>query len=253
MPSTSRADTHRLPREPQRITLGQSVRDDASWLLKTMLAAFVLLAVGSALIGRIYVIPSGSMEPTLHGCQGCNGDRIAVEKVSYYFADPKPGDVVVFEGEPSWNTTYELQRSHNVFIRGLQNLFAAAGLIQGDANILVKRVIATEGQTVSCQAGDPGIMVDGQARTEPYVLQPPQNPISPETGSLACGGDYFGPVTVPEDHIWVMGDNRTNSADSRAHLGDAEQGTIPVDNVRGKVRAIVMPLSRIGTVEHAHA
>lgn len=227
------------------------------WLVETLLIVVAVLAVVGLVqntIGRQYVIPSASMEPTLHGCQGCTGDRIFVEKVSYYGdKHPEPGDVVVFKGTDSWNGTYTSPRSDNPTIHKIQDVLSYISLTPPDENTLVKRVIAKGGQTVSCQAGDPGIMVDGQARTEPYVLQPPQNPISPETGSLACGGDYFGPVTVPEDHIWVMGDNRTNSADSRAHLGDAEQGTIPVDNVRGKVRAIVMPLSRIGTVEHAHA
>ena len=63
-----------------------------------VVAGFVLLVLLQALVGRMYVIPSASMEPTLHGCAGCKNDRIAVQKVSYYFTDPKPGEVVVLKG-----------------------------------------------------------------------------------------------------------------------------------------------------------
>ena len=215
-----------------------------------VVAGFVLLVLLQALVGRMYVIPSASMEPTLHGCPGCKNDRIAVQKVSYYFTDPKPGEVVVFEGPESWNNEFEVNRSHNIFVRGAQNALAAVGLLPNGENILVKRVIATGGQTVSCQAGDPAVMVDGRPIDQSFVLDPPEIPVDPSVGSRECGGEYFGPVTVPEGNLWVMGDNRTNSLDSRAHLGDHLQGTVPVDNVRGRVEAIILPLSRWGGVEH---
>ncbi|AWB85097.1 signal peptidase I [Corynebacterium liangguodongii] len=198
-------------------------------------------------IGRMYVIPSGSMEPTLHGFHG-SGDRVAVEKVSYYFSDPEPGDVVVFKGTDSWNASYVSNRSDNPLVAGLQTVGSWVGLVPPDENNLVKRIIATGGQTVSCQEGDPAVMVDGRPIEQSYTLQPPENPIDPLTGSQACGGAYFGPVTVPEGHYFMMGDNRTNSLDSRAHMGDPLQGTIPKENLRGKVAAIVFPLGRAGGV-----
>lgn len=206
----------------------------------------VFMIVIQALIGRIYLIPSQSMEPTLHGCAGCTGDRIFVQKVSYYFSDPEPGDVVVFKGTDSWNSGFITNRSDNPVVRGLQNLGSTVGLIPPDENDLVKRVIATGGQTVQCLAGDPGVMVDGAKVDDSYTLQPTQYPINPATGSQECGGEYFGPIQVPAEHLFMMGDNRTNSADSRYHLGDEHQGTIPVDNVKGKVSFIVFPLSRFG-------
>ena len=212
-------------------------------------AGFAILVLIQALVGRMYVIPSGSMEPTLHGCPGCSNDRIAVQKVSYYFSDPRPGDVVVFEGPDSWNNSFSVERSDNVLLRGAQNLVASTGLLPNGENILVKRVIATEGQVVSCQAGDPAVMVDDKPIAQDYVLDPPEIPIDNAVGSQQCGGEYFGPVQVPADSLWVMGDNRSNSLDSRAHLGDMLQGTIPVANVRGKVEAVVLPLSRMGKVE----
>nr|VDG63362.1 Signal peptidase [Streptococcus thermophilus] len=201
-------------------------------------------------VGRVYLIPSASMEPTLHGCEGCNGDRIFVEKVSYYFSDPEPGDIVVFEGTDSWNTNYVSNRSDNPIVAGLQQLGSYVGLVAPDENDLVKRIVATGGQTVSCQAGDPAVMVDDEPIDQSYILQPHANPIIGDEASEACGGNYFGPLTVPDDHVFVMGDNRTNSLDSRAHMGDQFQGTIPEENIRGKVSFIILPLTRIGPVNN---
>ena len=217
--------------------------------LAPVIGGFVLLVLLQAFVGRMYVIPSASMEPTLHGCTGCDNDRIAVQKMSYYFHDPDPGDVVVFEGPESWNTEFEVQRSDNVLVRGAQNALASVGLLPNGENILVKRVIATEGQTVKCEEGDSAVMVDGAPIDQSFTLDPPEIPVDPGSGSQACGGEYFGPVTVPEGNMWVMGDNRTNSLDSRAHIGDHLQGTVPVDNVRGKVEAVVLPVSRFGGID----
>ncbi|MDK4329434.1 signal peptidase I [Corynebacterium accolens] len=217
--------------------------------LAPVIGGFVLLVLLQAFVGRMYVIPSASMEPTLHGCTGCDNDRIAVQKMSYYFHDPAPGDVVVFEGPESWNTEFEVQRSDNVLVRGAQNALASVGLLPNGENILVKRVIATEGQTVKCEEGDSAVMVDGAPIDQSFTLDPPEIPVDPGSGSQACGGEYFGPVTVPEGNMWVMGDNRTNSLDSRAHIGDHLQGTVPVDNVRGKVEAVVLPVSRFGGID----
>lgn len=207
-----------------------------------------LMFVIQTFLGRLYVIPSASMEPTLHGESG-SGDRILVQKVSYYFSDPEPGDVVVFKGTDSWNTGFVSNRSNNTFIRGMQEVGSWVGLVPKDENTLVKRIIAEGGQTVSCQAGDPAVMVDGSPIDQSYVLNPPTYPVDPTTGSDACGGDFFGPLTVPEGHYFMMGDNRTNSLDSRAHMGDELQGTIPRENFRGKVSAVVFPLSRLGGVD----
>ncbi|SER40512.1 signal peptidase I [Corynebacterium cystitidis] len=214
-----------------------------------IVVTFAIIFVLQAFVGRIYLIPSASMEPTLHGCEGCTGDRIFVEKVSYYFSEPKAGDVVVFEGTDSWNQGFVSQRSDNGVVRGLQKLGSYVGLVAPDENNLVKRIVATGGQTVSCQEGDPAVMVDGQAIDQSYTLQPPTYPVNPETGSQACGGDYFGPIQVPEDHYFMMGDNRTNSLDSRYHIGDPHQGAIPEENLRGKVQLIILPLGRFGAVE----
>lgn len=230
----------------------QGEKKQMHWLLETLLvivAVLVVVGLFQNFIGRQYVIPSGSMEPTLHGCEGCTNDRIFTEKISYYGSDPEPGDVIVFEGTEDWNMMYTSPRSDNPVLHTIQDVLSFVSLAPPDENTLVKRVIATGGQTVSCQAGDPAVMVDGKPIDQSYIQQPAIYPVDPSTGSEECGGQYFGPITVPEDHLWMMGDNRTASADSRYHIDDAYQGTIPVENVRGKVMFVFFPFGRIGGID----
>lgn len=227
------------------------------------LAVLTVLALAAyyivlTFVARPYLIPSESMEPTLHGCAGCTGDRIVVDKVSYRFGAPHPGDVVVFRGPPNWNLGYQSIRSDNPALRTLQNALSVIGFVPPDENDLVKRVIAVGGQTVQCRVNT-GLTVDGKRLDEPY-LDPATLGRDPLTDP--CLGPEFGPVTVPEGKLWVMGDNRTHSADSRAHCenspdflqtrvfctGDPEDGTVPVANVIGKARIIAWPPGRWGGV-----
>ncbi len=212
--------------------------------------AAVITALVVTFIGRPYVIPSQSMEPTLHGCAGCTGDRIYVQKMSYYFGDPKPGDVVVFVGPTDdWNKHYKSIRSQNTVVRGLQNFLSFFGLVPPDENDLVKRVIATGGQKVECCDAQGRILVDGKPLDEPYVkFNNPFDPAHPDV-PFNAGGRAFGPITVPNGNLWVMGDNRAESADSRYHQKDELQGTVPVDDVRGKAVFKIWPLGRIGSVK----
>lgn len=152
-------------------------------------------------VGRVFLIPSVSMEPTLHGCTGCTGDRIVVDRVSYRFDNPQAGDVVVFKGPESWNDGYRSTRSDNPVVRGLQGLGSVVGLVPPDENDLVKRVIAVRGQTVQCQTDDDGLKMDGNTLTEPYIDR------GLSGNNTLCQGIYFGPITVTEGNIWVMGDN----------------------------------------------
>jgi signal peptidase I len=222
--------------------------------------ALVLYYVMLTFVARPYLIPSESMEPTLHGCTGCTGDRIMVDKLTYRFSSPEPGDVIVFKGPPNWNISYKSIRSDNPAVRWVQNALSFVGFVPPDENDLVKRVIAVGGQTVQCRI-DTGLTVDGKRLNEPYLNfktmdVPPDNPYA------ACLGNEFGPVKVPDGRLWVMGDNRTHSADSRAHCantadaqrgllctGDPTAGTVPADNVIGKARFIAWPPSRWGGVD----
>jgi signal peptidase I len=198
-----------------------------------VLTALVLTFLIQTFLARVYVIPSASMEPTLHGCPGCTNDRVLVDKLSYRFGDPRPGDVVVFRGTDSWGSEFVSQRSDNVLVRGLQQAGSVIGLAPPDERDFVKRVIAVGGQTVKCCDKQNRVMVDGTSLTEPYAVFIGQEP-----------QEEFGPVTVPPGSLWMMGDNRNNSADSRRHVADQRAGTVPVSNVIGKARVIVLPVSR---------
>ena len=220
--------------------------------------ALVLYYVMLTFVARPYLIPSESMEPTLHGCNGCTGDRIMVDKVTYRFSTPEPGDVIVFKGPPNWNVGYKSIRSDNAAIRAVQNALSFVGFVPPDENDLVKRVIAVGGQTVECRA-DSGLTVDGKPLKEPYLNA---QTMMADPLVYPCLGNEFGPVKVPDGRLWVMGDNRTHSADSRAHCtstpadaqkgilctGDPMTGTVPVSNVIGKARFIAWPPSRWGGV-----
>ena len=130
--------------------------------------ALVLYYVMLTFVARPYLIPSESMEPTLHGCPGCTGDRIMVDKVVYRFSSPEPGDVIVFKGPPNWNIGYKSIRSDNTAVRWVQNALSFVGFVPPDENDLVKRVIAVGGQTVECRANT-GLTVDGKRLDEPYL------------------------------------------------------------------------------------
>ncbi|WP_307849435.1 signal peptidase I [Qaidamihabitans albus] len=203
-----------------------------------IVVALVLAFLIQQFLARVYMIPSGSMEETLHGCPGCTPDRILVDKVTYDFTDPGPGDVVVFRGPDAWlEGEPPAQTSSNGVAQFFQSIGSAFGLAPPDERDFVKRIIATGGQTVECCDDKNRVLVDGQPLDEPYIHWEGA-PVQRD----------FEPVTVPEGTVWVMGDNRNNSSDSRYQGGGGENGAVPVANIIGKARFIVLPPTRWGTV-----
>jgi signal peptidase I len=229
----SAAPGRRGRRHEQEAKKGSLLRE----LPVLLLIAFVLALLVKTFLVQAFFIPSGSMERTLHGCPGCTGDRVLVNKVPYWFGEPEPGDIVVFEGPESWSPEVDVQEPGNWFSSGLMWLGRAIGVAPPSEDDFVKRVIATGGQTVQCCDPEGRVTVDGQPLDEPYVFE--DTPLESRV---------FGPVTVPEGRLWVMGDHRSASADSKAHVGDEWSGTVAVDDVVGKAALIVWPLDRFDTL-----
>ncbi len=225
------------------------------------LPALVVLAILIAIVVKSFVvqpfyIPSQSMEKTLHGCPGCHGDRILVNKPIYDFRDPHPGDIVVFDAPHGWDDEPISQPPSNPFVRLVRGFGQLVGFVPPDGQVLVKRVIAVGGQTVKGNAqGD--VMVSKHGRNGPFrTLHEPFVYLDNGGG----GQRAFGPLTVPKGRLWVMGDHRNDSADSRYHCGpngsdasddtncDPNSSTVPVDDVIGKAFVIAWPPSRWRTL-----
>src|SRR3954449_925413 len=200
-----------------------------------LLIAFILALLVKTFLVQAFFIPSGSMEQTLHGCPGCTGDRVLVNKVPYWFGEPEPGEIVVFKGPSTWTPEVQVEEPSNWFSGALLWLGRSIGVAPPSEDDYVKRVIATGGQTVQCCDTEGRVTVDGKPLDEPHIFE--NNPIQSRS---------FAPVTVPEGRLWVMGDHRSASADSRVHVGDQYSGTIAVKDVIGKASLIVWPPSRFG-------
>jgi signal peptidase I len=203
-----------------------------------LVIAVVLALLINTFLVKAFFIPSGSMEQTLHGCPGCSGDRVLVNKVVYRLDDPRPGDIVVFAGPESWAPEAAVERPTNPVQRVVRSIASTFGVATPGEKDFIKRVIAVGGQTVQCCDAQGRVTVDGRPLDEPYTyVSDPDYQSTP-----------FGPVTVPAGHLWVMGDHRDQSADSRAHITDTDQGTIAVDDVVGKAFVIIWPVSRWDTL-----
>jgi signal peptidase I len=184
--------------------------------------ALVLAVVVKGLFLQAFYIPSASMENTL-----VPNDRILVEKVSSWGGGgPHRGDVVVFADPGGWLDASESAPPTSPVARGLE----AVGLYPTGGH-LVKRVIGVGGDEVVCCDGSGRVTVNGVALHERSYLAPGLEP------SLI---DFD--VKVAPGYVWVQGDNRSDSADSRVHLGDPGGGQVPVDDIVGRVFAVVWPL-----------
>ena len=190
--------------------------------------ALVLAAVTKTFFVQSFFVPSGSMRPLFE-----KDDRILVEKVSYWNGDIHRGDVVVFDDSQHWLDPGTVQEASGPVQEGLE----AVGLWPTGGH-LVKRVIGMPGDEVACCDANGHVTVNGVALDESDYLA---RGVQPSELSFE--------VTVPDDRLWVMGDNRQNSDDSRAHLDETGGGFVPVDDVVGKAWAIVWPLGRVGLLD----
>jgi signal peptidase I len=178
-------------------------------VLKSLLEIPVILLISFALVfgfvrpvvASSFYVGSGSMEPTLHGCQRCTNDRVLINKLAYDFEEPERGDIVLFR-DP-----------------------------EGGAEPLIKRVVGLPGDRIAVRYGK--LVLNGEPRKEPYVVNRACVRGVPKTCS-------FGPVTVPEGHVFVMGDNRARSYDSRFF------GPVPDDSLIGEALFRFWPPWRVG-------
>jgi signal peptidase I len=169
------------------------------WLIETALLILLAFALAQGIkmfLVQPFVIPTGSMEPTI-----AIGNRVLAEKVSFRFIDqPAYGDIVVFDDPNDQHPQ------------------------------LIKRVIAVGGQTVDVKDG--AVWVDGKRLVEPYIYGKPNEP-----GTVAL------PITIPQGYVWLMGDNRTNSGDSRFF------GPVPVEQIKGHAVWTYWPPSEFGALQ----
>ncbi|CCH34331.1 signal peptidase I [Actinosynnema sp. NPDC047251] len=210
------------------------------------LPILLVVAVGLAFLiqtflARVYMIPSESMEQTLHGCTSpCFGDRVLVDKLTYDFTDPTPGDVVVFHGPDTWiNNDFAPAEPANPVVGFFQGLGSLIGIPTASKEDFVKRIIAVGGQTVKCCDEKNRFLVDGKPLDEPYVYW------EPGRGSFQ---DSYDELEIPDGYLFVMGDNRNDSCDSRCQGDRRLGGLVPVDKVVGKARVVVLPPGRWGGV-----
>src|SRR5918912_1936829 len=143
---TARRPGDRAARRREQSDKGSLIRE----LPVLLLIAFVLALLVKTFLVQAFFIPSGSMERTLHGCPGCTGDRVLVNKVPYWFGGPQPGDIVVFQGPETWSPEVDVQEPGNWLSSGLLWLGPATRGGPPSEDDFVKRVIATGGQTVQC-------------------------------------------------------------------------------------------------------
>jgi signal peptidase I len=205
---------------------GPAPRRGALWreLLVIVVTALVISSLVKGYAVQTFFIPSGSMEATLHGCPGCRGDRVLVNKFVYRTRDVRRGEVVVFRGTANWPDEEASPSAGGPLLAVLDGLGRVMGA-PPTGDDFIKRVIAVGGDTVRCCDAKGRVSVNGVPLDEPYVYQNDRQ--------------TFGPVTVKPGELWVMGDHRGDSSDSRAH------GAIPAANVVGRAFTVIWPFSRL--------
>lgn len=190
-----------------------------------ILYALVIAFLVKTFLLRGFYIPSGSMEQTLQV-----NDRVFINVAGSYFSEPKRGDVIVFKDSQGWIPSTQKTSSP------LKDALSFAGILPDtSSNFLVKRVIGTPGDVVESD-GTGKIKVNGVEITEPYLY--PGNPPS----------EVPFKVTVPAGKYFVMGDHRSNSADSRYHISDGT-AFISKDDVQGNVFVVAWPLNHFGLLQ----
>ena len=211
---------------------------------RTFLQEFPVLIVVALVVSlfiktfvvQFFFIPSGSMENTLQV-----DDRVAVNRIPFISNDIKRGDVVVFRDPDNWLPAADVETAPFVIAK-LKSALVAVGVLPNPAKqYLVKRVVGVAGDHVICCTNTGKITVNGKEMIEPYIFK----------GNVPSDMNFD--VTVPKNKIWVMGDHRGASADSRYHQEDINKGFVPLDRVTGRVLAVIWPIKNISLVPNVDA
>ena len=210
--------------------LGSRGGQPAPWwdLPLTLLVALAGVLLITTFVAKPFSIPSGSMEDTLQV-----GDRVLVNRVVYHLRPIERGDIVVFDGSGSFSEDVADQ-PRNPLLAALTWVGQSFGIVAPDTTDYVKRVIGVGGDHVQCCDAQGRVTVNGVPLDEGSYLYPGDIP-----------SEFPFDVQVPPGRLWVMGDHRSNSADSRMHLGSPGGGTVSVDKVVGRTMNVLWPLNRI--------
>jgi signal peptidase I len=234
-PPVARAEArHRLvdrrpPRKPERWAV-RFLKDAVFVVVAAVVLSFVL----KTFLIQSFYIPSVSMRPTLEKL-----DRVLVTKLAPAILDVHRGDVVVFENPGGWISQTEPQEPATGAGAWLRSLAEAVGLAPAESkDFLIKRVIGTAGDRVACAGDGAPVTVNGVPLDETYVFP----------GAAPSIGDFS--IVVPEDAVWVMGDNRPQSGDSRAHTDQPLGGSVALEDVVGIAQVRTWPLDRVALLRN---
>ena len=210
-------------------------RPRRSWrqLMTIVVSAIILMLLIKAFVVQVYRIPSSSMEDTL-----LTGDRVLVNKVVYHLRGIHRGDIVVFSGAGSWGTTTgtpDPAPPSNPVLRAVDDVLTDVG-VYSTQTYYIKRVIGLPGDHVMC-CSNGRVTVNGVPLDETSYLFPGASPSTQQFN-----------VIVPSGRLWVMGDNRAISDDSREHMisGYPDDGTVSENEVAGRAFLIIWPPSQVG-------
>jgi len=207
------------------------MRKKGSLLKELPILVVVALVVSlfiKTFVVQFFYIPSGSMENTLQ-----IKDRVAVNKVPFISKNISRGDVVVFRDPDDWLPEI-IDYDTNKYVSKAKSALVAVGVLPNPAKqYLVKRVVGVEGDHIVCCTKAGNLTINDVEVTEPYIY----------AGNKPSEMKFD--VTVPKGKLWVMGDHRGASADSRYHQEDINKGFVPISRVTGRVVAVIWPFKNI--------